>query len=173
MASPTDMAQIKAIVTAIDTAPPTPTPKPRYPAEAVRVTQRNVKQVARAVAAEAPNVKVAISGSEILLSGPPDDVEHAKQLVAELDVPQMGTQYTQVYRLKYIDAGIGRRALPAVVYELAGRRRRGSQRDYRHVKSYVAAADRRRDQPARRSATGRAGGRKAAARAPPASRSLS
>ncbi len=105
MASPIDMAQIKAVVTAIDTAPPTPTPKPRYPAEAVRVTQRNVKQVARAVAAEAPTVRVAISGSEILLSGPPDDVEHAKQLVAELDVPQMGTQYTQVYRLKYIDAG--------------------------------------------------------------------
>jgi general secretion pathway protein D len=105
LASPADMSQIKAIVAAIDTAPPTPTPKPRYPAEAVRVTQRNVKQVARAVANEAPNVKVAISGSEILLSGPSDDVEHAKQLIGELDVPQMGTQYTQVYRLKYIDAG--------------------------------------------------------------------
>ncbi len=105
MAAPPDMAQIKAIVTAIDTAPPTPTPKPRYPAEAVRVTQRNVKQVAHAVANEAPNVKVAISGSEILLSGPSDDVDHAKQLIGELDVPQMGTQYTQVYRLKYVDAG--------------------------------------------------------------------
>ncbi len=104
MAAPADMAQIKAIVTAIDTAPPTPTPKPQYPAEAVRVTQRNVKQVARAVANESPHLKVAISGSEILLSGPPDEVDHAKQLIAELDVPQMGTQYTQVYRLKYIDA---------------------------------------------------------------------
>jgi type II secretory pathway component GspD/PulD (secretin) len=70
----------------------------------VRVTQRNVRQVARAVAAESPNVKVAISGSEILLSGPPDEVDHAKQLIAQLDVPQMGTQYTEVYRLKYIDA---------------------------------------------------------------------
>jgi type II secretory pathway component GspD/PulD (secretin) len=104
MASPADMAQIKAIVTAIDTAPPTPSPKPRYPAEAVRVTQRNVKQVAHAVAHQAPTVRVSISGSEILLSGAPDDVDHAKQLIAELDVPQMGTQYTQVYRLKYIDA---------------------------------------------------------------------
>jgi type II secretory pathway component GspD/PulD (secretin) len=105
MASPADMAQIKGVITAIDTAPPTPTPKPRYPAEAVRITQRNVKQVARAVAAEAPTVRVAISGSEILLSGPSDDVEHAKQLIGQMDVPQMGTQYTQVYRLKYIDAG--------------------------------------------------------------------
>jgi type II secretory pathway component GspD/PulD (secretin) len=104
MASPADLPQIKSIVTAIDTAPPTPTPRPRYPAMAVRVTQRNVKQVARAVANESSNVKVAISGSEILLSGPSDDVDHAKQLIAELDVPQMGTQYTEVYRLKYIDA---------------------------------------------------------------------
>jgi general secretion pathway protein D len=104
MASPADMSQIKNIVAAIDTAPPTPTPKPRYPAEAVRVTQRNVKQVARAVAAETNNVRVAISGSEILLSGPPDEVQHAKDLIAQLDVPQMGTQYTEVYRLKYIDA---------------------------------------------------------------------
>jgi type II secretory pathway component GspD/PulD (secretin) len=104
IAAPADMSQIKAIVAAIDTAPPTPTPKPQYPAEAVRITQRNVKQVARAVAAEAPTVRVAISGSEVLLSGPPDQVDHAKQLIAELDVPQLGTQYTQVYRLKYIDA---------------------------------------------------------------------
>ena len=29
---------------------------------------------------------------------------HAKQLIAELDLPQMGTQYTEVYRLKYVDA---------------------------------------------------------------------
>lgn len=104
MASPPDMAQIKAIVTAIDTAPPTPSPKPRYPAEAVRVTQRNVKPLARAVANEAPGVKVSISGSEIVLSGPQEDVDHAKQLITELDVPQMGAQYTAVYRLKYIDA---------------------------------------------------------------------
>jgi type II secretory pathway component GspD/PulD (secretin) len=104
MASPADMSQIKAIVAAIDTAPPTPTPRPRYPAEAVRVTQRNVKQVARAVATESNAVRVSVSGSEILLSGPPDEVQHAKDLIAELDVPQMGTQYTEVYRLKYIDA---------------------------------------------------------------------
>jgi general secretion pathway protein D len=104
MASPQDMAQIKTIVGAIDTAPPTPTPRPRYPAEAVRVTQRNVKQLARAVAAEAPTVRVAISGSEIVLSGPSEDVDHAKALITELDVPQMGTQYTEVYRLKFVDA---------------------------------------------------------------------
>ncbi|MBV8489668.1 MAG: hypothetical protein JO199_03985, partial [Candidatus Eremiobacteraeota bacterium] len=104
MASPADMSQIKAIVAAIDTPAPTPSPRAVYPAEAVRVTQRNPKQIARAVAAESPNVKVSVSGSEILLAGPPDEVEHAKQLVAQMDVPQMGSQYTQVYRLKYVDA---------------------------------------------------------------------
>ncbi|HTU81279.1 MAG TPA: secretin N-terminal domain-containing protein [Candidatus Acidoferrales bacterium] len=104
IASPADVAQIKAIIQAIDTAPPTPAPKPRYPAEAVRVTQRSARQVARAVAAETPGVRVVVSGSEILLSGPPDDVDRAKQLISELDVPQSGTQYTQVYRLRYVDA---------------------------------------------------------------------
>ncbi|HZZ00781.1 MAG TPA: secretin N-terminal domain-containing protein [Candidatus Baltobacteraceae bacterium] len=122
MANPTDMTQIKAIIAAIDTPAPTPSPKPRYPAEAVRVTQRNVKQVARAVAAEAPGVRVAVSGSEIVLAGPPDDVDHAKTLIAELDVPQMGTQYTQVYRLKYVDAGsvadLFRRSFPNLAVQV-------------------------------------------------------
>ena len=104
VASPDDMQQIRTVIGAIDTAPQTPTPRPRYPAEAVRITQRNVRQVALAVAHSAPDVRVAISGSEILLSGPPDDVEHAKDLVAQLDVPQMGATYSEVYRLHYVDA---------------------------------------------------------------------
>ena len=62
MASPPDMAQIKSIVAAIDTAAPTPSPKPHYPAEAVRVTQRPVKDIARAVGASSPGVKVSVSG---------------------------------------------------------------------------------------------------------------
>ena len=102
MASPADMAQIKAILASVDTAPPTAPPRP--PAEAVRVTQRNAKEIARVVAAQEPDVRVMVSHSEILLSGPPEDVEHAKTLIAELDVPQMGTQYTQLYRIKYVDA---------------------------------------------------------------------
>lgn len=104
MASPSDLSQIKGVIAAIDTAPPTPTPRPHYPAQAVRVTQRNAQTIARAVAAESPGVRVAVSRSEILLSGPSDEVTQAKQLVRELDVPQMGTQYTQVYRLRYVDA---------------------------------------------------------------------
>lgn len=104
LAAPADMTQIKAIVAAIDTAAPTPTPRPQYPGEAVRVSQRNARDIARVVAAESPNVRVAVSGNEIVLSGPQEDVEHAKALIGQLDVPQAGAQYTQVYRLHYVDA---------------------------------------------------------------------
>ncbi len=104
VASPDDMEQIKTVIVAIDTPLQTPTPRPRYPAVAVRITQRNVRQVALAVAHSAPDVAVAISGSEILLRGPPDDVEHAKDLIAQLDMPQMGVTYSEVYRLRFVDA---------------------------------------------------------------------
>jgi hypothetical protein len=69
VASPDDLEQIKTVIAAIDTPLQTPTPRPRYPAVAVRITQRNVRQVALAVAHSAPDVAVAISGSEILLRG--------------------------------------------------------------------------------------------------------
>ncbi|HEY9086288.1 MAG TPA: secretin N-terminal domain-containing protein, partial [Candidatus Tyrphobacter sp.] len=104
VASPDDLQQIKPVISAIDTAPQTPTPRPQYPADAVRITQRSVRQVALAVAHSAPDVRVAISGSEILLSGPPDDVSHAKDLITQLDVPQMGVTYSEVYRLRFVDA---------------------------------------------------------------------
>ncbi|HEX8807275.1 MAG TPA: secretin N-terminal domain-containing protein, partial [Candidatus Aquilonibacter sp.] len=105
MARPSDMGQIKAILSAIDSPTPTPSAKPHYPSEAVRVTQRNARDIAKAVAAGAPGVKVAVAGNQLLLSGQQHDVDHAKALIAQLDVPPMNAQYTQLYRLKYVDAG--------------------------------------------------------------------
>ncbi len=105
MARPSDMGQIKAILSAIDSPTPTPSAKPHYPSEAVRVTQRNARDIAKAVAAGAPGVKVSVAGNQLLLSGQQDDVDHAKALIAQLDVPPMNAQYTQLYRLKYVDAG--------------------------------------------------------------------
>ena len=105
VASSDDLEQIKSVIAAIDTPLQTPTPRPRYPVTAVRITQRSVHQVALAVAHSAPDVVVSISGSEILLRGPPDDVQHAQDLIAQLDVPQMGVTYPEVYRLRYVDAG--------------------------------------------------------------------
>jgi type II secretory pathway component GspD/PulD (secretin) len=104
VASPDDLTQIKPVIAAIDTPPQTPTPKPVYPPEAVRVLQGNVKQIARAVAHQVPDVAVAISGSTIVVRGPPDDVGHAKDLVAQLDVPQRNATFAEVYRLRYADA---------------------------------------------------------------------
>ena len=103
-AKPNDLTEIKSVISTIDTPPPTPSPRPEYPAEAVRVTDANPRAVARTVARSVLNVRVAVSGPQVLLSGAPDDVAHAKALIAELDVPQPGTQFTNVYRLRYVDA---------------------------------------------------------------------
>jgi type II secretory pathway component GspD/PulD (secretin) len=117
-ARPVDMTDIKAVVAAIDTAPPTPTPHPVYPAEAVRVTQRSARDVARAAAKGARDVAVSVSGSEILLSGPPDEVTAVKTLISQLDVPQSGSTYTSVYRLHNVDAesvaNLLRRSFPGI-----------------------------------------------------------
>ncbi len=104
VASPDDLEQIKTVIAAIDTPLQTPTPRPRYAPQAVRVQQGNVRTIARAVAHQVNDVAVAISGSVIVLRGPPDDVAHAKDLIAQLDVPQRGQSYATVYRLRYADA---------------------------------------------------------------------
>jgi type II secretory pathway component GspD/PulD (secretin) len=103
-ATPADMAMIHTIVSTLDSAPATPSPKPEYPAEAVRVTQRSARDVARAVARTVPDVRVAVSGSSVLLSGPSDEVSHAKALISQIDLPQMNMTYTEVYRLRFVDA---------------------------------------------------------------------
>jgi general secretion pathway protein D len=104
VASPDDMAQIKTVIAAIDTPLQTPTPKPRYAPDAVSVTQGDVHRIAREVAHEVGDVVVAIAGSDIVVRGPPDDVDRAKALIAQLDVPEAGSAYAHVYRLKYVDA---------------------------------------------------------------------
>ncbi len=103
-ATPADIAEIKTLLGSLDTPVATPSPRPQYPAEAVAVTQRSAREVARAVAHGVPNVRVAVSGSNIMLSGSADDVAHAKTLIAELDQPQLGVSYTAVYRLRFVDA---------------------------------------------------------------------
>jgi type II secretory pathway component GspD/PulD (secretin) len=103
-AVPNDMAQIKAVIGAIDTPPPAPTPRPVYAPVAVRVVDGNAKAIARAVAHAVPTVRVAVSGPQVVLTGPPDDVAHAKDLAGELDQPAPDVQYTNVYRLRFVDA---------------------------------------------------------------------
>lgn len=105
LANQQDLAQMKAVVSAIDTPEQTPPPAPAYAPDSVRISQGAAKSIARVVARAVPHARVAVSGQNIVLEGPPDDVTHAKQLIAQLDQPQPGIRYTQVYRLRFIDAG--------------------------------------------------------------------
>jgi type II secretory pathway component GspD/PulD (secretin) len=103
-AIPADMAQIKATVNGLDTPMMTPPPVAAS-SEAVHVTQRAPREVARALAAQVPGLHAAVSGSAVVLSGTPDVVSRGKMLVAQLDVPNFGDRFTQVYRIRSLDAG--------------------------------------------------------------------
>ncbi|MEA2688489.1 MAG: hypothetical protein QOD51_1096, partial [Candidatus Eremiobacteraeota bacterium] len=102
-ATPADLVQIKATVTALDA--PSVTPPPAVvSAEAIPVSRRAPRDVARALAAQIPSLHASVSGSAVVLSGPPDAVMRAKTLIAQLDVPSFGERYTQVYRIRTLDA---------------------------------------------------------------------
>jgi type II secretory pathway component GspD/PulD (secretin) len=102
-ATPQDMAQIKGIIGSIDAPTATPTPTSE-PAEAVKVLQARPEDVARAVEHEFPMVRASLAGSSIVLSGSPDDIDKAKALIALIDQPSATMRYTQVYRIRFVDA---------------------------------------------------------------------
>jgi general secretion pathway protein D len=103
-ALPQDLAQIRAALNALDA--PTATPPPvALGSEAVRVTQRRPADIARALSRQVAGLHAAVSGGAVVLAGPPDAVARAKALVAQLDVPAFDARYTQVYRIKSLDAG--------------------------------------------------------------------
>jgi type II secretory pathway component GspD/PulD (secretin) len=104
-ADPQELAQIHAVVASLDVSPPSPPPRPVYPATVVRVTQGDPRLVARAAARAVPNLAISVAGTSLLLRGTPDDVAQGKTVIAQLDQPAPGTRYTQVYRLTSIDAG--------------------------------------------------------------------
>jgi type II secretory pathway component GspD/PulD (secretin) len=102
-AAPADLAQIKALLATIDSRPVTPAPA-SGPVEAVRVTKAAPRDVARAIAHQFRNVRASVAGQSVVLGGAPDDVAKAKALVALIDQPQAGVRYTQIYRLRFVDA---------------------------------------------------------------------
>jgi type II secretory pathway component GspD/PulD (secretin) len=102
-ATPPDLAQIRSAISALDV--PLTTPPPVVPAsDAVRVTQRAPREVARALEAQLPGLRAAVSGSTVVLRGSNELVARAKTLVASIDVPSFGAPYTEVYRIHSIDA---------------------------------------------------------------------
>ncbi|HTD34637.1 MAG TPA: secretin N-terminal domain-containing protein, partial [Candidatus Elarobacter sp.] len=102
-ARPLELNQIKPALAALNAAGATPAPAAAA-TEAVPVLRRAPRDVARSLAAQVPGLRAAVSGSTVLLSGPPDTVARAKTLVAQLDLPSFGEKYTQVYRIKTLDA---------------------------------------------------------------------
>ena len=102
-ATPADLAQMKAVVAGIDAASPPATAAP-IANDAVKIAQRSPAEVARGVSAQLPHVRVGVSGAVVTLSGAPDDVMRARSLIAQLDVPPFGTRYTQIYRIRNVDA---------------------------------------------------------------------
>jgi type II secretory pathway component GspD/PulD (secretin) len=116
-ATPPDLAQIKTLVASIDAPTPPPVSQP-VSSDAVRVSQRRPQDVARAVMAQIPRVRAAVSGTSVTVTGTPDDVTRAKALIAQLDLPAYGARYTQIYRIRNVDAkSVGaliQRSFPAV-----------------------------------------------------------
>ncbi|HEV3086912.1 MAG TPA: secretin N-terminal domain-containing protein [Candidatus Elarobacter sp.] len=102
-ANPADLAQIKTLIATIDSRPATPAPS-FGPVEAVRVTKASPRDVARAVAHQFRGVRASVAGQSVVLGGPADEVAKAKALIASIDQPQAGVRYTQIYRLRFIDA---------------------------------------------------------------------
>jgi type II secretory pathway component GspD/PulD (secretin) len=102
-AVPSDMTQIKAAVGALDVPNVTPPPTTLL-SEAVHVTHRAPRDVARAVGAQVSGVHASVSGGVVVLSGSSEAVARGKALVAQLDVPSFGDRYTQIYRIRSLDA---------------------------------------------------------------------
>ncbi len=102
-ATPADLAQIKTAVAGLDAPLLTPPPVAAV-SEAVPVSRRAPRDVARAIAAQVPGVHASVSGAAVVLSGPADAVQRAKALVAQVDLPSFGERYTQVYRIRTLDA---------------------------------------------------------------------
>lgn len=102
-AAPQDLNDIKALITGLDTAPPTIAPTAE-PQDALKVTFANPRILARALSSEIPHLRASVSGSTIIVAGSTDDIQRAKLLAQTMDAPPFGSKYTQIYRIQNIDA---------------------------------------------------------------------
>lgn len=101
--SPQELAEIKTLISVLDTTLPTPAPTVSTQ-DSFRVTFNSPRTLARAVQRQVSRLRVSVSGSSIVFSGDADDVSHAKILATSLDVPNVDARYTQIYHLHAVDA---------------------------------------------------------------------
>ena len=74
IARTTDMASAKAVVAALEVTPMPSPPGAPAASEAVRISTRDPRDVVRGVARALPHRHVSVSGSSLVLTGPPDEV---------------------------------------------------------------------------------------------------
>lgn len=98
--------QIETAISSLDQPVTAPSAPPVVPTatEAVRVLQASPKDLAREVAGAVRGLRVQIAGQSVILTGVPDLLQRAKDIIAVLDVPPSGTAYIALYRLKNLDA---------------------------------------------------------------------
>ena len=104
VATAQQLSEMQTIVSNIDGAVPAPSATPVRSDDSIAIGSARPADVARAVGAMVPNVRAQVSGQSVVLSGPQDAVAQAKGLAAQLDLPAPTIRYTQVYRLKAVDA---------------------------------------------------------------------
>ena len=148
-ATPAEAQEIAGLIAALDTAAPSTGASGPRASDAVRLTQATPSGVARAIARLLPTLRVAVSGSSILFSGAPDDVERAKTLARGLDTPPAGVRYPSLYRARYYDAtslgSLLTRSFPAITIaidrELNALTVLGTSADQRRVADALAQLD--------------------------------
>ena len=102
-ATPHDMEAIHTLLSALDAPVPTTAPSPR-PIQAFQVRQALPTRVARTLVRMLHGLKANVSGSTILIAGPPELLAQVPTLLEKLDVPAFGAKYTEIYRLLHVDA---------------------------------------------------------------------
>lgn len=116
-----DMSQLKAMLNNID--PPNVQPiQSTAASEAVRISQRPPKAVANVVASQISNIRVSVAGSTVVLTGAPEQIARAKALISQIDVPNYGERFVQIYRIRNVDAtsvaGLITRSIPGISVEV-------------------------------------------------------
>jgi type II secretory pathway component GspD/PulD (secretin) len=99
LAPPTEMDEIKSVISDIDVAPAA-----KDNTVVVQIAQAQPRSVARIVERELRSVRADVAGNSIIFTGGADEVARAKTLAEQLDVPPLGAPYVQTYRLGYADA---------------------------------------------------------------------
>jgi type II secretory pathway component GspD/PulD (secretin) len=101
-ASPDALNEMRRVMRSLVAGAPAAPPPPKT--TVVNVDKATPADVARALTQQFPGVRVSVLGTQLALSGAPDDVDRAAALATGLDAPAPNVSYSQVYRLRTVEA---------------------------------------------------------------------